>query len=136
MRPGARRPPCTANTGDVDERLREAGVISGYERLAEDIRVLRHALEETRETADSADGLVAATVDGHGKLVELWLDPRIYRAPDTTALAATISDTIAEAVRLAEEKVFAAVAKFLPADATAESADLRFDPFLHQLDRR
>lgn len=112
------------------------GIIAEYERLAEDVRTLQRRIAETRETADSADGLVTATVGGNGELVELWLDPRIYRTPDSTALAATITDTIRQAVRQAEEQVFASAAKLLPADATPETTDLKIDPFLHQLDRR
>lgn len=112
------------------------GIIAEYEQLAEDVRTLQRRIAETRETADSADGLVTATVGGNGELVELWLDPRIYRAPDSAALAATITDTIHQAVRQAEEQVFAAAAKFLPDGATPESTDLKLDPFLHQLDRR
>ncbi|MFI7677946.1 YbaB/EbfC family nucleoid-associated protein [Actinophytocola sp. NPDC049390] len=114
----------------------ERGIIAGYEQLAEDVRVLQRVIAETRETADSADGLVAATVDGHGRLVELWLDPRVYRTPDSVSLATTIADTVRAAVRQADERVFAAARKFLPENATAETADLTLDPFLHQLDRR
>ena len=120
----------------MDESLREPGTIAGYEQLAEDVRVLQRVIAETRETADSADGMVAATVDGPGRLVELWLDPRIYRSPDSAALATTITATVRDAVRQAEEKVFAAAKRFLPDDATVASTDLALDPFLHQLDRR
>lgn len=116
--------------------MRGLGIIAEYEQLAEDVRILQRRIAETRETADSADGLVTATVGGHGELVELWLDPRIYRTPDSAALAATITDTIHQAARQAEEQVFAAAAKFLPEDATPASTDLKLDPFLHQLDRR
>lgn len=111
------------------------GIIAEYEQLAEDVRTLQRRIADLQETADSADGMVTATVGGNGELVELWLDPRIYRNPDSTALAATITDTIRQAVRQAEEQVFAAAAKFLPDDATPESTDLSFDPFLHQLGR-
>lgn len=120
----------------MDDALREVGILAEYERLAEDVRVLRRTIEATRETADSADGTVAATVDGHGALVELWLDPRIYRNPDSSALAATITDTIRQAARQAEERVFDAVAGFLPDDATFETTDVKLDPLLHHFDRR
>lgn len=120
----------------MDETLRELGIIAEYEQLAEDVRALRRVIDEVTETADSDDGLVSATAGGNGALVELWLDPRIYRAPDATALATTITSTIHEAVRLAEARVFAAARNLLPAGATIENTDLKLDPFLHQLDRR
>jgi len=120
----------------MDETVRGLGIIAKYEQLAEDVRTLRRTIAETRETVDSADGMVTVTVGGNGELIELWLDPRIYRAPDSSALAATITATFREAVRQAEEQVFTAAMKFLPGDATPETTDLKFDPFLHQLDRR
>ncbi|GAB1509195.1 YbaB/EbfC family nucleoid-associated protein [Actinophytocola sp. KF-1] len=120
----------------MDETLRSLGIIAEHEQLAEDVRVLQRTIAETRATADSGDGLVSATVDGNGRLLELWLDPRIYRAPDSAGLAATITETVREAVRQAEETVFAAAVRFLPDDATPATTDLRLDPFLHQLDRR
>lgn len=136
MWPPPREPACTRFTGRVDETTRRVGVLAEYERLAEEVESLRRAIADTEETADSADGLVSATVGGNGELVELWLDPRIYRSPDSSALAATITETIHRAARQVEARVFAEAAKFLPADATPETTDLRFDPFLHSLDRR
>ncbi|MFD1326067.1 YbaB/EbfC family nucleoid-associated protein [Micromonospora sonneratiae] len=107
-----------------------------YERMAEDVRSIQQRMAEIRATADSGDGLISATVGGAGELIELWLDPRIYRAPNSGALAQAITDTIHRAVELSQEEGFAIAAKFLPSGATAETADLRFDPFLHALDRQ
>lgn len=120
----------------MDETAHGLGILAEYEQLAEDVRALQRAIEEVRETADSADGLVSATAGGNGALIELWLDPRVYRGPDATALASTITDTIHQAVRQAEEQVFAVAKKVLPDDATLAGTDLKFDPFLHVLDRR
>ncbi|MFI9818615.1 YbaB/EbfC family nucleoid-associated protein [Saccharothrix variisporea] len=120
----------------MDETLRELGIISDYEQLAEDVRVVRQRLAEVRVTVESPDGMVGVTVGGAGELVDLWLDPRIYRRPDSDALARTITETVRRAVRGAQERGVAIAAAFLPADATPESADLRFDPFLRELDRR
>ncbi|GAB3465116.1 YbaB/EbfC family nucleoid-associated protein [Actinophytocola sediminis] len=120
----------------MDQTARQFGIIADYEKLAEEVERLRRTIAETQETADSADGLVSATVGGNGELIEVWLDPRIYRSPDSAALATTITETIRQAARQAEELVFAEAAKFLPAGATPESTDLRVDPFLHALDRR
>jgi len=49
-------------------------------------------------TAWSPDRMVKAVVGPRGQLVELELDPRLYRRPNSTALAATIVATVQEAV--------------------------------------
>jgi DNA-binding protein YbaB len=68
--------------------LRESTVSAGRTDLA-----------EVRGAADSADGLVYAEVDGHGRLTDLWLDPRAFRDTDSHALAASIIDTVWAAAR-------------------------------------
>ena len=107
-----------------------------YERMAEDVRSVQKRMAEIRVTADSSDGLISATVGGAGELIGLWLDPRIYRAPNSTALAQAITATIRHAVELSKEEAVAIAARYLPPGATADTADLRFDPFLQELDRQ
>jgi hypothetical protein len=119
----------------VDETLRELGIVSDYEQLAEDVRAVRR-LVEVRATAESPDGMVGATVGGGGELVDLWLDPRIYRRPDSEALARTIAETVRRAVRGAHEQGVEIAAAFLADDAPPESTDPRFDPVLREPDRR
>jgi len=109
---------------------------AGHRQLAGDIRSTQRRMAEIRATADSGDGLISVTVGGAGELLELWLDPRIYRTTDSAALARDITGTIHRAVERAEEEGIAIVASLLPADATPGTTDLRFDPLLHELDRR
>ncbi|WP_163572785.1 YbaB/EbfC family nucleoid-associated protein [Fodinicola feengrottensis] len=52
-------------------------------------------------TAESPDGLVAATVNSSGDVVELELDDRVYRTSDSAALAAAITQTIRAAASIA-----------------------------------
>lgn len=104
-----------------------------YERMAEDVRSLRARLGEIRAGAESDDGLITAVAGGTGQLLELRLDPRIYRAPDSAALARAITDTIHRAVSRAQREGQAVAAGFL-GDET-ESADPVFDPLLTALDR-
>ncbi|MEA2685220.1 MAG: hypothetical protein QOE93_415 [Actinomycetota bacterium] len=119
----------------MDTSLR-LGMYAEYERMAEDIRSMKKRLAEIRATAESEDGLISVTVGGTGRLLELWLDPRVYRAPDSVALARAITDTLHQATELAQEKGIAIARDHLPADATAETTDLRLDPFLHELDQQ
>ncbi|QUQ67167.1 YbaB/EbfC family nucleoid-associated protein [Kutzneria sp. CA-103260] len=104
-----------------------------YERMAADVRSLRVRLGEIRVGAESDDGLITAVAGGTGQLLELRLDPRIYRAPDSAALARTITDTINLAARRAQQEGEAIAASFLSDDT--ESADPVFDPLLTALDR-
>ena len=112
----------------------DLGIQDQYRQMAEDIRAMRRQLTEIRATAASEDGLIRATVDGAGVLVDLRLDPRVHRIPVAT-LAKDITDTVASAGRDAQEQGVAIAAGHLSADATPETTDLRFDPALRELDR-
>lgn len=98
-----------------------------YHRMAEDIADLRGRLGTIRATAESADELVHATTGGAGELIDLRLDPRIYRNADSAALARTITDTIHRAAQDAQRQGLAIAARYLPADATQDNIDLPFD---------
>lgn len=78
---------------DMDPRLSSV-LDAGKRELAEHFGELKKAYPESVVTADSADGLVSATVDGRCRLVELYLDQRVYRSPDSAALARAILDTV------------------------------------------
>ncbi|MEV7551825.1 YbaB/EbfC family nucleoid-associated protein [Amycolatopsis sp. NPDC089917] len=106
-----------------------------YEQLAEDVRLMQRRMAGIRATAESGDGLISATVGGAGELLELSLDPRIYRTADSAALAKDITDTIHEAAGLSAEQGLAIAAGFLPPGMDADAADLRFDPVLRRLER-
>jgi DNA-binding protein YbaB len=67
-------------------------------------------------TAWSDDGLIKAVVGPRGHLLELEIDPRIYRTPNSAALAATIVQTVRAAVEEAGEKSRALMEQSLPAD--------------------
>lgn len=56
-------------------------------------------------SATSSDGLITATVDARGQLVQLDIDPRIYRRPDSRELADSIVETIKVAAGDAQEQV-------------------------------
>ncbi|MCP2323138.1 DNA-binding protein YbaB [Hamadaea flava] len=109
-------------------------MFTDYELLAEEIRAVQRDLAGIRATYDSPDGLVSATVGGAGELIELWLDPRVFRNPDSVLLARTVTETIHGAAELAQRQGLAIAAAYLPPGV--ESADLRFDPLLTALDQQ
>lgn len=116
----------------IDGTMRKAR----YENLRDDLAEVGRRIEEVEETADSPDGLISATVVRRGELVELYLDPRIYRTTDSKALAESIVDTIGKAVRQAQEKIFDITRDYLPPKAKFEDTDIHTGPFLHQLDKK
>ncbi|MFI1995572.1 YbaB/EbfC family nucleoid-associated protein [Actinoplanes sp. NPDC020271] len=98
------------------------------------IRELRQTVGEAGETqrrvlavtgtANSPDGLITVTVGPRGQLIDLRIDPRVYRQPNAGALAATILATSRAAVEQAAERTreivderMPAVDGFLPPDA-------------------
>ncbi|BCJ46073.1 hypothetical protein GCM10010168_50210 [Actinoplanes ianthinogenes] len=65
-------------------------------------------------TATSPDGLITVVVGPRGQLIDLRIDPRIYRQPNAGALAATIMATTRAAVEKAVEKTAEIVDAKLP----------------------
>ncbi|HEX2132309.1 MAG TPA: YbaB/EbfC family nucleoid-associated protein [Actinophytocola sp.] len=89
-------------------------------RLVPDPAPLRTALQAVVRELDSIhaeetspDGLVTATVDGRGRLVELYLDTRVFRTTDSRALAAAILDTVRRAAGTAADHAGQALRKEL-----------------------
>jgi DNA-binding protein YbaB len=80
-------------------------VTSRYEQLQEGLSTLQRELAEVSVPATSPDGYITATVGARGQLLALKLDPRIYRRPDSTALSATIVETVRRAVEEAGAQV-------------------------------
>jgi hypothetical protein len=106
------------------------------EPTSEEIYRRWEQLARIETSAESPDGYIAARTDVRGRLLELTLDPRIYRQPQATDLAATISEVVAESKRLARQQAFAVLAPLLPATASAEDCDLAVGPLLTEIDRR
>ena len=71
---------------------------------------------EVTGTAWSEDRMVKAVVGPRGQLIELEIDPRIYRKPNSKALAASILATVRAAVEQAVAKTEEILAENLPKD--------------------
>lgn len=107
---------------------------AGMEQLERDALELQRALDEVRGEAESADGLVHATTNGRGELIDLFLDPRIYRTADAGALAADIMSTIQAAVVQAQADVLqASKASLFPPGKDPAEIDLEFDALLEHV---
>jgi DNA-binding protein YbaB len=110
------------------------GRLAEYARLADRIRSMRDGITDIRGTASSADGLVGAVVGGRGELLELELDPRIYRELDVTTLAETIVATVGDAAAESEREAARVAAELMPRHRG--EVDPMFGPVLHLLDER
>lgn len=71
---------------------------------------------EVTGTAWSPDRLIKVVVGPRGQLTELEIDPRIYRTPNSKALAATILDTVRRAVDDAMRQTNEALDASVPGD--------------------
>ena len=68
----------------------------------------------------SDDRLIKAVVGPRGQLVELEIDPRVYRNPNSTALAASIVATARRAAEDAAKQTAALIDETLPGDLTLD----------------
>ena len=109
------------------------GRLTEYTRLAEQMKAMRNGVDEIRGTGYSDDDLVTAVVGGRGNLVELELDPRIYRDRNAAELAAKIVAAIHEAAENAEHEAARLAEKLLPPNQRGGAVDPMFDPALHLL---
>jgi DNA-binding protein YbaB len=88
------------------ERRAGGGGLFGGAHLAflrqqrQELRALR--TRQIESAATSPDGLITATVDGRGRLLDLWLDERIYRTQDSRAFARVVIDTIRTAAEASQ----------------------------------
>jgi len=108
------------------------GRLAEYERIAEQVRAVKDAIDEVRGTGYSDDGLVTAVVGGRGELLELELDPRIYRERNAAELAARIVATVREAAAEAERETVKLAGKLAPGKRR-DGTDTVFDPALRLL---
>jgi DNA-binding protein YbaB len=65
-------------------------------------------------TAWSDDRMIKAVVGPRGQLIDLEIDPRVYRKPNSKALAASILSTVRAAVEQAVQKTQELVDQTMP----------------------
>ncbi len=94
----------------------------------DDMRTAIAGLEETQRqilkitgVAWSDDRLIKAVVGPRGQLIDLDIDPRVYRTPNSKALAATILATVRSAVDDAMAKTGEFLDTNVPSDLRVKS---------------
>lgn len=106
---------------DANWALRErfAQVHDQYTRLRSGMGELQTKLKAYRSTEKSRDGLIKASVDARGRLVQLELEPAALRSYSASALAEEITKTVAKASEAAGAGVNALMSEVMPADSGA-----------------
>jgi DNA-binding protein YbaB len=100
-------------------RARLDEVYGQYERLRAGMGQLRERLAALKVTAASDDKLINATVGPRGQLIELRLDPDVYRVLKPEQLARAVVATVQSATAQVGHDVNAVMAEYLPADSAA-----------------
>lgn len=87
-------------------------------------------------TRRSRDGLVSVTVGPRGELVTLDIDPRVFRRPDSRALADTIVETVQAAAAEAEQQVVETMSAVLPREVVEAQLSGDLEGYLEQMTDR
>lgn len=101
------------------------GLVNDIRRMSDAMGAIQGELRSLTVSANSPDRLVTAVLNSDGRLVELTLDPRIYRTQDSAALAEIILTTIEQGRDEVERKAADIRGRALPeAQRVADSFDL------------
>jgi len=92
------------------------GMLADLKKSTGQIDEIHQESKKVRGVAWSDDGLIKATVGPRGQLLDLDLDPRLFRKPDSKALAAAIVATVRSATAEAMEKSKELMERAMPSD--------------------
>jgi DNA-binding protein YbaB len=102
---------------DEPGRPNVAGLLSVIDDLGKSIgnlATVQQRLMGLTGVAWSKDGLVKAVVGPRGHLVELEIDPRVYRTPNSKQLGASVLETVAAATKDVADQVDDVLREQLP----------------------
>ena len=95
----------------------------------------RQQILEIRGVAWSEDGLIKATVGPRGQLIDLEINPRVYRTPNSSALSAVILATVRAAVEDANRQTREILERALPRDkGLGLTTETEFDRMMNSHD--
>lgn len=102
------------------------GLMDELDRTLEKLPDTQRQLMSLSAVAWSADGMVKAEVGPRGQLIDVEIDPRVFRTPDAHALKSSIMDAVTAAIRKLHEHTQELMFGQLPPDL----AELRaqFEP--------
>jgi DNA-binding protein YbaB len=111
----------TGATGQVFEDM-----LAQLKKTAESLPKTQERMMSVTGVSFSDDRMIKVVVGPRGQLVDLEIDPRVFRRPDAVELSAKILATAGEAVRKVTDQVQEIMAEQLPPDM-AEWRD-RYQP--------
>ncbi|GAA0479038.1 hypothetical protein Aca07nite_68370 [Actinoplanes capillaceus] len=95
------------------------GMMADLQKATKSLPDLQRRMLEVTGTAWSPDGMIKAVVGPRGHLLELDIDPRVLRQPNSKALSASIVQTVRAAVENAGEQSRELLSGSLPGDLRA-----------------
>jgi DNA-binding protein YbaB len=116
------------------DRIGAEARLGELEELERETQRIRRSMSGTTGTGESPDGMIEATVGVYGELVELDIDPRIYRTQDAEALAEQICTAVNAAREAAQDQVRRDLVRYVGTEDEGPSG-IAFEPFLRQLGR-
>ncbi|MBC7527537.1 MAG: YbaB/EbfC family nucleoid-associated protein [Chthonomonadaceae bacterium] len=81
-----------------------AKLMKQAQKMQEDAARLQQDLQATRISAQAGGGMVTATVNGHGHLIEIKINPAMVDPEDTELLEDLIITAAKEATKKAQEE--------------------------------
>lgn len=144
---GTRWPAVATGTGDTGKGNRTMADVPGrpdwgvlrtmlgdLKKATADLPDLQQRMLSVTGTGWSPDGLIKAVVGPRGHLLELDIDPRVLRQPNSKALSAAIVATVRSAVEDAGKQSAEMVGGTLPADFRAGGGPLDMPAFVRSHD--
>lgn len=98
------------------------GMLADLKRVTKELPDIQRKALEVTGTAWSDDRTVKAVVGPRGHLIELEIDPRVYRKPNSKELAATIVATVRKAIEESARQAQEIYDAALPSDMRAARA--------------
>lgn len=109
-------------TPELPSRSALRGMLDDLRASMQNMRKTQERVFEVRGTAWSDDRLIKAVVGPRGQLIELDIDPRIYRRPNSKALSASIVATVRQAADDAMRKSQEIMDENMPSDMRIDKA--------------
>jgi DNA-binding protein YbaB len=110
------------------------GLRQTFTRMTEQAPALHAQARRVQVTETSDDGLVTVTVGARGELVQLDIDPRVYRRPDSRQLADTIVATVQRAAAQAQARVLDIFEPIVPREQMKAQLDGDLDAVAEHFD--